>query len=142
MCDCDDNSPKVCGQMTRRARKPHRCSECRRTIAKGETYQETSGLWDGGWETFRWCIHCVESCKIINTSLKDFCFCYGSLWEATTNVGSDSYNWIDRHYDRSWPPGVARLIVSARRKWTYRRGCKIGQLVPVPSQAAAVRVVP
>ena len=46
---------------TPKARKEHRCSECLRTILKGEIYQRVSLLdRDYGWETFITCATCAE----------------------------------------------------------------------------------
>lgn len=43
-----------------RARKPHRCCECRREIAKGETYERTSGIWGGEPHRYKTCIPCAD----------------------------------------------------------------------------------
>jgi glutaredoxin len=128
MCDCDDNPAKVYGYVTRKARKPHRCSECHRVIAKGEVYEEHSGLWrEGGWETFRWCQHCSAAQKILDREIYGFCFCFSALWQGV----ADQYDWIGSRYSMT----TARLRVSARRKWTHKRGHKAGQLMAVPGDA-------
>lgn len=62
MCMIDDCDERVIIRTdeTRRARKEHRCSECRRTIAIGERYHfETYVDQPGGrYATHRTCEHC------------------------------------------------------------------------------------
>lgn len=40
------------------ARKPHKCSECRGQISKGEVYFNHHGIWDGEPERFKVCQDC------------------------------------------------------------------------------------
>jgi hypothetical protein len=42
-----------------RARKEHKCDECSRPIAKGETYRQTKALYEGSWLALKQCAHCV-----------------------------------------------------------------------------------
>lgn len=65
MCSCDDNPPKVFSQVVRRAAREHRCYECGRTIAKGDLYQVSSGVWDGGPESFKWCDTCTTVANLV-----------------------------------------------------------------------------
>jgi hypothetical protein len=123
MCDCDCSGPDVYDCTAQKARKPHRCSECWRTIAKGESYERHSGLWDGSWETFRWCQHCSAACKVLTEEIEDFCFCFGSLYEAV----SDKFCY--GHFPNM---AVGRVVAGAYRKWTHRRGHQAGQLMAVP----------
>lgn len=43
-----------------RARKAHRCCECRRTIAAGTLHERCKLLYDGTWSCFRTCLICHE----------------------------------------------------------------------------------
>jgi hypothetical protein len=143
VCCCDDNPPRVYGCLHRKARKPHRCAECYRTIDRGEGYKEHSGLWDGGFDTFRWCAHCTAAYEIANqrweayrqeSRLKGFrmeplCFCFGALWEAI----EETFRGWSKYKD----PIVVRLIVGSRRRWTVKRGKRKGELMPVPSPVVA-----
>ncbi len=52
--------PDVYRESRPRARKAHRCCECRGAIPAGEIYRLASGLWDGGWDTYKTCLDCVE----------------------------------------------------------------------------------
>jgi hypothetical protein len=125
MCDCDSN-PQICGgDVGRKARKPHKCSECGRIIAKGEEYREHSGLWrDGGWSTYRWCGHCQAAQKIVAERTNEHCWCYEQLWQGITDEMTGWGGIRDM--------AVYRLVVAANRRWTIRRGARKGQLMPIP----------
>ena len=43
---------------TPKARKAHRCCECRGTIQPGETYHSHNGVWDGEGATHKVCADC------------------------------------------------------------------------------------
>jgi hypothetical protein len=55
-----DGSLEVIEDKVVKARKDHRCVECRETIAKGQKHEYIKGLWDGRFDTFRTCLSCVE----------------------------------------------------------------------------------
>ncbi len=62
MCSCDvATSPDAFVSGTRRARKQHRCCECRETIEPGATYQVISGIWDGEPGRYKTCLPCVAA---------------------------------------------------------------------------------
>ena len=77
MCDCDAyDRPAVFEQVTRRARKRHRCGECQGLIEPGTSYHESRGLWDGQWSTHKTC----GSCYVAAHTLLD-CYAFGCLVE-------------------------------------------------------------
>ncbi len=57
--DCD-GSPEFFNRQEVKARKPHKCMECRVIIAKGEKYQRDSGKYDGQCYTDHTCLPCAE----------------------------------------------------------------------------------
>ena len=61
MCRIDycDDFWTLSGVRVSKARKVHKCNECRREIAPGEQYRRTSALIEGQWDTFRACSHCM-----------------------------------------------------------------------------------
>ena len=76
-------------KIQRRAVKEHRCSECGRTIAVGETYEYVFGKWDGVISTYKTC----KDCEI----LRDTFFCDGwyyemlweNLWDYLVDINGD-----------------------------------------------------
>jgi hypothetical protein len=61
-----------------KARKPHKCYECRREIPVGAQYEYVAGKYDGDFFTHKTCLVCAE--------IRDSFSCgggvqYGSLWE-------------------------------------------------------------
>lgn len=61
----------------RRARKPHTCCECGRTIPKGAPYRRERGLWDDRWETYATC----RLCASVRNDRMSCGYVYGRLWE-------------------------------------------------------------
>lgn len=62
MCTIDDSyddEPSVWRNTQRRARKPHVCATCRRTIAPGETYRVHVAIFDGYASTDKACADCT-----------------------------------------------------------------------------------
>ena len=75
--------PAVYSKTCRRARKPHRCYECRGTIAKGESYNSHEGLWDGRWSTYKVCLDCDSLRNDLDARVTDYDdrICFGDLEE-------------------------------------------------------------
>lgn len=73
---------------TVKARKAHRCGECRRVIAVGETYYRFKGVWEGEIVAERACLICQE----IRTAFACNGFVYGQLWEDMKDFGFGALN--------------------------------------------------
>lgn len=56
MCD----GPQAFNSVTRKARKHHKCCECREIINVGDQYQYSSGVWDGQGASFKQCLDCLQ----------------------------------------------------------------------------------
>jgi hypothetical protein len=50
--------PSVYGCDHPKARKEHKCCECRGVIPVGEVYNKHRGIWDGSADTFKVCVDC------------------------------------------------------------------------------------
>lgn len=120
-CDFDYDPPSVFNDKDVKARKPHQCSECHRVIAAGETYRRIFGVWDGDARSYTWCSHCCAG-QSVYAALDDcHCYVFGGLWDDIHEAARSARSFA-----------IYRLFLDARRKWTYRRGPRKGQLVPIP----------
>jgi hypothetical protein len=63
--------PDVYNEVIRRARKEHKCCECRGVIQKREFYQYVSGIWNGEADSYKTCIDCVKMRKLIGSNYCD-----------------------------------------------------------------------
>lgn len=93
-------------QTETKARKPHKCAECRRTIAAGETYIHHVYKDDSRAVTD----HCCRHCEVARDWLCVFCdgWCYGK-------VGADLF---EHNHD----PQALSLAAGIKREWTNDDG--------------------
>lgn len=112
--------PKCYSTRTPKAAKEHVCCECRGTIAKGESYEYFSGVWDEP-AVYKTCADCaalrvevLEQCRF-----KEDLISFGGLYE---------------HVFESWHADWVRRFMDTRRKrnapespkgWMERREIKI-----------------
>lgn len=118
MCMVDDCEPCDFVTQTRpKARKAHKCHECRREISIGETYRRVAAKFDGIVDTTKTCAHCEAA----GIWLEKRCGGYpiGMMREDLLA------HW---HEEGVHEMGLGRLIVSVKRGWKYRDG----SLMPVP----------
>ncbi len=121
MCTIDGDQPDVYVANTRRARREHVCTECRRTIRSGERYSLARALYDGGWDIYKTCEHC----RVGQEWLVDVCngFQHAGLEED-----------VDEHAREIWESrfGLLRLKVGIRRKWRAFAGDGLLRVPPMP----------
>lgn len=125
------------GGGSRRARKQHRCVECRRTIEPGETYEYWSWAMDGTVDTAKMCAHCqavltighaITGCpKVWNVTM---------MFDRDPEIGFVANCLHDdghalTHVERSF---LEALQVEAERKW---RPPDRDELLPVPTWEGA-----
>jgi hypothetical protein len=80
--------PSVYNETFPRARLSHKCCECGRAIAPGQTYCLAKGCWDGEWETFKTCAPCNNLRTTLNKSVgRDTPLDFGELLEAAYWAG-------------------------------------------------------
>lgn len=58
MCEGADEPATLTHEILRRARKAHRCAECRNLIPVGARYVRCSSLSDGSWSGWPACMKC------------------------------------------------------------------------------------
>ena len=81
-CSCninpgvDDDGPAFETQKECRARKSHRCDECRREIECGELYERYTGMWDGKISTYKTCTDCLS----VRTKMFTEGFFFQRIW--------------------------------------------------------------
>jgi len=57
----------------KKSRKGHKCTECGRIINVGEPYRIYSGLFDGEWDHYPTCQHCLVVCQWLTENCSGFC---------------------------------------------------------------------
>lgn len=74
------------------ARKEHKCCECSSAIPKGEKYQVSKGVWDGGFSSYKTCeiCHKVRSKALANDHDLIECLAFGYLWETVGTEYEDA----------------------------------------------------
>lgn len=80
-CYCDGDPAEFYHAEMRKARKPHKCYECRCEIPVGETYEHVRGKWEGDVSTFKTCALCFELRQWALISVPCFCWNFGDLHE-------------------------------------------------------------
>lgn len=117
MCRIDDAERcAVWNQRDLVARAPHVCSECRRTIERGEPYRRIGWLFDGGWSTSKICAHCRIGADWLNAE------CSGHMADGVREE-------ILEHAEEYRDVGLWRLTAGMERKWQRFDGAG---LMPVP----------
>lgn len=74
--DYDGDAASVFRSHMVRARKPHRCYECRDQISIGQQYERVNGLWEHTWSTYRFCLPCSEIQREFSENGRTF----GEMW--------------------------------------------------------------
>jgi len=110
MCSCDYEPASVYVARTLRARIPHRCEECNRTIRPGEDYERVFGVWDGHLNTFHTCPHCVALRTYMQNHVPCFCWAHGHTVEDVL----DTLEEYAHEAPGLWF-GAARLLVKTRQ---------------------------
>jgi hypothetical protein len=108
MCSCDADVPEFYNADWVRARKPHRCDDCRREIAKGERYHRISGKWDGYVRSFANCWQCEFAREVLfHNSECDCPAAFGELREELNEEWRESGGYML----------YGRLLVGLRNQW-------------------------
>ena len=94
MCYYSDVTIDFYNETWPRARKEHRCYECRQAINKGEYYRRVFGKWEGEIDTFVTCDRCLDLTERVKAKeLAEGCPIdaatplFGDLYEAARDHG-------------------------------------------------------
>ena len=129
MCMIDDcEQYEVWGHRTvKRSRKEHKCAECHRSIAVGESYEIYScgPPVDGanGWDVYKVCSHCMVAVDWLTAT------CHGF-------VHTQVLEEMSEHATEYRRMDLYRMEVGMRKKWTGKHG----QLLRVMKKLPAIRI--
>lgn len=88
-CFCDYDPAEFYHAQRRKARKPHKCDECRRAIQPGETYEHARGKWEGDVGTFDTCCRCLALRDFVQAHVPCFCWAHGNMIEDATETADE-----------------------------------------------------
>lgn len=127
MCSYGDGeSYQVYVSDSRKARKPHTCDECRRTINSGEAYLWAKGLFEGKWYVHRVCAHCRVGQRWLIENCGGFIHCY---------LTEEMEEHIDEYrggQGAAMTFGLARIKKGIERKWQRFDGTGLMRLPTLP----------
>lgn len=107
-----------------KARKPHKCDECRSDIPKGAEYLRECGKWDGEFSSFHTCLICAElrtafSCKDGQG------ICYGELWnEITAYLFPEMTTGC---LEKLKTAAAKELLIKRWNEWKFKRRAALGK---------------
>lgn len=111
-CVCDYEPAEVySASRIKCARKDHKCDECFRRIARGESYESVWAIWEGEPTTFKTCCRCLALREFVQQNVKCFCWAHGNMIE-------DAMGCADEYYEQ----GNGLLFGAYRRKILIERG--------------------
>lgn len=120
MYDGGEGNCEFHSEVIRKARKRHKCVECKRFIEPGENYERVVGKWNGDISTFLTCIHCVGARAWLEIE------CGGWLYSTIKEDLEEHVSELDSDLSRR---RLMRLIVGIRNGWKQFFGTG---LMPVP----------
>lgn len=103
----------------RKAAKEHFCDECRRTILRGERYEDTTQLYESKFYNYKTCEHCTAARSWLSVTCGGWLY-YGVLED------------LKQHWDEEWELKslyLGRAVVGMRNGW---RSNVTGELMKVP----------
>lgn len=79
-CYCDyDDPPAFYHKETRKARKPHKCTECGRAIMPGERYEHIRAKWDSIPDVVRTCPRCLDLKRWVEAHVPCVCWYHHAI---------------------------------------------------------------
>lgn len=119
-CYCDYDAPSVYRCEIRKARKQHSCEECGGAILPGDRYEYVAGLWEGYFNYYKTCQHCVDIRTWTKNNVPCLCWAHGNTIEDCKEAIEDAR---DRAPDETIGLrfGFLRRIVARDRFYRERR---------------------
>lgn len=120
--DGDGEAPAIFHRTVMKAALNHRCTECKGIIEKGQHYENSTGLWDSHWSTFRKCCFCMAFESAMEGQYRGFM--HTSQFGEMLVEGKQALRYL---YSVDHPGrwlGVARKYVAIKRN--YYAQAKLG----------------
>jgi hypothetical protein len=115
-CHCDYEPWDFYSNRVVKARKQHKCYECRMPIVPGDRYEYVTGKCDGAIDTFRTCGKCVDLRTWVQNNVPCLCWAHGNLF-------SDLRDAVEDANDRAPQETVGlRFGLLRRSYYAYRQG--------------------
>lgn len=117
--DCDLEMPVCYGEKVRKARKPHRCGDCKGDIKIGERYLYISGIWEDKPASFSRCMDCNHiRCMIRADTGSDQCMELNGLARWLEDCSTDDlwFKWAAAFNASAAHRGSTRQIDIAGRR--------------------------
>lgn len=110
--DCD-GGPSLFTEKILKARKQHKCCECKEVIQPGESYERVKGLWEGVWQKYDTCMHCLSLRKVF------FCgYTYGEvLWDLEEHIRESGGEVLDSQISKLTPKARNRVFDLVEKLW-------------------------
>lgn len=106
-----NDMPSCFSTKVRKAKKTHKCCECRQQINPGDEYRYSSGIWDSEPESFKQCLTCAAIMDValhINQE-KDY-------WPESGPGFGDLVGWVIEELD-SYPDQISRFEFNGNPTW-------------------------
>lgn len=109
MCSCDGDGPSASWESRPKAKKRHKCCECRGWIEPGETYWRVRGIWNGEAKTFLMCGDCEDLKEWAGDGADCFCWSFG-------NVHTDVLDFVGESGDKALAAEADARVKAIRSK--------------------------
>lgn len=90
-CHCDLEPATFYNVKIRKARKTHRCSECKGIILPKEKYEHVSALWEGDVCAFKTCGSCRDLRTWVQNNVPCLCWVHGLGDQSLVDAISEAY---------------------------------------------------
>jgi hypothetical protein len=97
-----------------KSRKPHKCYECNREIAKGSEYEKYSGVFDGSFFTHKSCMDCVHIRKGLSCNNG---VAFGQLWDEIYQIFPEITTGC---LQRIKTPSAKAYFIERWNQWKFR----------------------
>lgn len=130
MCMIDSADPvtPINDGEYRKARKAHKCNECRRAIDVGERYHYETFTGDNGFTQHKTCAHCMVARDWLQKECSGWI--YGGVEEDLREHVTDNGGYYGMP--------LARLSVAMKNNWRRRDG-SLRPVPPMPSTSYDIR---